>query len=251
MDPWQIVVLCVVGVAGNFFGVVTGGSGILATLTMYAFGVPLPNAVANSRFSGIGTDSAAIPVFHMAGRINYRLAIPLTGVALIASAAGARTLEWIPPETLKRIIGGTILLVVGLMLVFPKIGGGAAPERPRTAGRWLLGGALIAVCTLVAAIAGGAAGPLYSAVLIGVFGQTIVESAATRKVVSIGLTAGSVATYIALGLVDWELAIPLAAANAVGGWSGSRFAVRVRAGAVRAIFLVGVGALGAWLIVHG
>jgi uncharacterized membrane protein YfcA len=217
---------------------------------MMAFGLDPVHAVANTRFSVLGTDLASIVAFHRARRIRYRLALPLAILAFVTSMLVARELQHIPKETLKLIIGGAILLLVVLAVAFPRIG--TEPGRERGGlGVWIFGSALIMAATALTTVSGGAAGAVYSYILVLVFGQTFLDSAGTRKIVALGLTLGAIPTFMLLGLVDYAIAVPLLAANAAGGWFGARYMIRRGEKVVRQVFLAGVLLIAAWLVYEG
>lgn len=245
-----ILLLCGIGFAANFVGVITGSSGIVTTAAMMAFGVDPAHAVANSRFSVLGTDLTSIAAFHRAKRIRYRLAIPLALLAFTTSMLVAGQLAGIDKGALKLIIGSAILLLFLLAVAFPRIGVEGGSERDGW-GAWLLGGILIAAATALTTVSGGAAGALYSYILVLVFGQTFLDSAGTRKIVALGLTLGAIPTFMIQGLVDYAVAAPLLAANAAGGWFGARYMIRRGEKVVRWIFLAGVLGIAIWLVYEG
>ena len=248
MDAGAIVVICIVGFASNFVGVVTGGSGILMTASMLWFGIPEHTAVANTRFSVLGTDITSIIAFHRAGRIRYRLALPLAAVSVLAAVGVAQMLPSLSKEALRQLIGATVLLMVVVTLAFPRVGAEGGRERGGWK-VWSTGAVLIFMTTALSTVAGGAAGVLYSYVLVLVFGQTFLDSAGTRKIVALGLTVGAVPVFILQGLVTYEVAVPLLLSNAAGGWLGARFMIRSGEKAVRWVFLAGVALIAVWLLV--
>jgi uncharacterized membrane protein YfcA len=248
MDVWGIVLVCAAGFVANGFGIITGGSGLVTTALMIALGVPPAGAVAITRFSVLGVDIPSIGEFHRAGKIHYRLALPLAAVSAAAAAAGAQTLTLFDAATLKAVIGGAMLASVVLLIAFPKVGTSGGTLRSG-AGVWALGASLIAVSTAVAAVTGGLAGTLYSYILVGVFGETFLESAGTRKVIAFALTIFATATFVAQGLVDFTVGVPLLLAGGLGGWLGSRTVIRRGEKAARWIFLAGAIILAVWVVV--
>lgn len=247
MEVWKIALIAAVGFVANWFGIVTGGSGLITTAVMAMLGIPPMVAVANTRFSILGVDVTSIREFHAARKINYRLALPLAAVSGISALVAAQYLNRIEGDDLKRIIAGCMLLSVVLFLAFPKIG--ATAREPRTgAGAWIGGGILIAASTVLATISGGLAGMLYSYILVLVFGETFLESAGTRKIIAFALTISAAGTFMRKGLVDYSVAVPLLLSSGLGGWLGSRFMIARGEKVVRWVFLVGVAGLALWVI---
>jgi hypothetical protein len=247
MEIWKIAIVCAVGFGTTWFSIVTGGGGLITTALMLSLGMPAGTAVATLRFSVLGVDAPALLEFHQAGKIHYRLALPLALVAGASALAGAEILSGLESEHLKRIVAGCMLLMVVLTAAFPRVGAESRPLR-RTAGSWMLGSVLIAASTVLATIGGGGAGTLYSYVLVLVFGETFLESAGTRKIVGIAMTVAASISLAFKGLVDYSVALPLMICSGAGGWLGSRFMIARGDRAVRWIFLAGVAAMGLWAI---
>lgn len=217
---------------------------------MMAFGFDPAHAVANTRFSVLGTDITSIAAFHRAGRIRYPLALPLAALAFTTSMFVAGHLASIEKGTLTLIIGSAILLLVVLAVAFPRIG--AENGRERGGWRvWSIGAILVAAATALTTVSGGAAGALYSYILVLVFGQTFLDSAGTRKIIALGLTVGAVPAFMVQGLVDYAVAVPLLVANAAGGWFGARYMIRRGEKVVRWVFLAGVLGIALWLVYEG
>jgi uncharacterized membrane protein YfcA len=248
VEVWEIAVVCALAFCAHFVGVITGGTGFVTTITMFLFGMDITNAVATTRVSVLGMDVTSLWVFARARKLSVRVALPLAVVAFVTATAAAQFLEHIPDEVLKRIVGGCMLLLVLLALLSPRAGVEKKEiRRPRLA--WTFGVFTMIVATAVATVAGGGAGPLYSWILIFIFGQTYLESAGTRKIVTLGLTIGAAATFILRGLVEARVVIPLLLASSLGAYLGARFMIRRGEKVVRIIFLIGVTLCAIWLIV--
>lgn len=242
MDVWEIALICAVGFAANWVGIITGGSGLFTTGLMIMLGIPDKIAVANTRFSILGVDITSIKEFHGAKKIHYRIALPLAAVSCVSAAAASQFLPRIENHDLRKLIAGAMLLSVVLFALFPKIG--STPAQPKTGWRpWALGIPLVAASTAIAALTGGLAGMLYSMILVLVYGETFLESAGTRKIIAFALTLAAATTFAIQGLVDYRVAVPLLVSSGLGGWFGSRFMIRRGDKAVRWIFLAGVAGM--------
>jgi uncharacterized membrane protein YfcA len=249
MEVWTTALVCAVGFAANWFGIITGGSGLFTTGLMIMLGVPPVQAVANTRFSILGVDVTSIREFHAAKKIHYRLALPLAVVSGAVAYVSSRYLQDFDGDLLKKIIAGAMLFSIVLFLIFPRIG--STPGRPRGgAWAWISGGFLVGVSTAIATVTGGLAGMLYSYILVLVFGETFLESAGTRKIIAFALTLAAATTFVIEGLVDYGVAVPLLISSGLGGWFGSRFMIARGDKVVRWVFLAGVAVMAVAVLLH-
>lgn len=67
----------------------------------------------------------------------------------------------------------------------------------------------------------------------GLFGDALDAASANAKVVNFASNLASALVFGASGLVDWSIALPMAGAQAAGGWLGAHVTVRRGQGLVR------------------
>jgi uncharacterized membrane protein YfcA len=74
-------------------------------------------------------------------------------------------------------------------------------------------------------------------------GFDFLSATATAKVLNLGTNLAALGWFLPHGAVRWSLALPMAASNLVGGFTGARLALRRGAEFVRLFFVVTVSAL--------
>ena len=117
----------------------------------------------------------------------------------------------------------------------------------------------VAIFSLLISTYDGFFGPGTGTFLITAFvafmGLPLARASADAKVVNFASNLASVILFASRGVVLWEIALPMAAANITGGYLGARLAMAKGARFVRAFFLVvvsgfvvrlGGGLLGWW-----
>ena len=73
--------------------------------------------------------------------------------------------------------------------------------------------------------------------LVGVVGYAFLKASATAKIVNIATNLGAIISFQFTGHIWWKLGLALAAANVVGGITGSHLAIRGGSKFVRRFFL--------------
>ena len=75
------------------------------------------------------------------------------------------------------------------------------------------------------------------------FGYTFVHAAANAKVMNCVTNAAALSFFLIKGAIVWQIALPVAAANMLGNYAGTKLALRKGSGFIRIFFLLVVMAL--------
>ncbi len=226
------------GFLSSFAGTAAGGFGLIIVPVLIFLGLPAPVAVATTRVGLVAGNITSLYQFHKNKKIDYSMAIPLLILSAIGAYIGAQILLATPGETLEKLFGFFILIIIAMSL-FKKDIGITKQIRPSRLLRWIGYAALFFISILSAYFSAGT-GLLGRSVLMYCFGQTFLESAGTRKLQSavVGLT--SVTVYISNGVVYWPYAVTLLIGTALGSHFGAAYAIKKGDAWVRKIFIVAV-----------
>ncbi len=237
MDPWIILLITVLNFFVAFFAVSVGGSGLVMTPLMLAFGIPAPNAIAVKRFSNIGMSGSAILKFHLSGKIKWKVGLHLIVVSVLAAYIAANIVLSIDETILKRIIA--LVIIVSVIYIFANKKFGLAEKTRKSGVKNKISGAIsYFVAIFTAHISGGGGGIFTSHVLIHFYGQTFLQSAGTRKISGTVGTITAVIVYIAAGAIIYELAVPMLISGIFGAWIGAHYAIKKGDAWVRKLFMV-------------
>jgi uncharacterized membrane protein YfcA len=242
----SLLAVFVVGVAAAVVGTMVGGGSLLSIPLLIFLGLPPQVAIATDRFAGLGAATTGLYRFWRAGRIVWRLVPALAAASLAGSLLGASFLVRADPGSLDAVVG--LLLLALLPLLFVKRDLGVVPTESGP-GRRRLGLALYFAVQVLAGFFGGGTGTLIFLILMGCFGVTITQVAATQTVPFLVLTVSSLVLFAAGGIVDYRLGLVLMAGTAVGGYLGAHVAVRSGDRWVRRLFAVVVVASAVRLLV--
>jgi uncharacterized membrane protein YfcA len=78
---------------------------------------------------------------------------------------------------------------------------------------------------------------------VRVLGFDFLHAVAAAKILNAATNLGALAAFVWTANVWWGLALPMAAANVLGSWAGSRLALRHGSAFVRTVFIAVVAAL--------
>lgn len=238
---WPIVTLsgAVIGLLMGAFGV--GGSSV-ATPVLSLLGIPALAAVASPLPAVIPAAVFAAGPYARSGDARPKAAGWSLLGAFPATIAGA-LLSNIVSGALLLIASGVVLVAVGVRVLLPISESGRASGERRRQNRPLLVGAAAGVGLFTGLLANGG-GFLLMPLYLLVFGLRMRQAVGTSLLVIAVLSLPTLATHMALGHVDWAVALAFAAGLLPASLAGAHLASRFSRGAQRrafGLFLVGFG----------
>lgn len=244
-----LVVLAGLG-AGTINAVV--GSGTLITFpTLLLLGVaPVTANISNTIGLVPGSVTGAVGYRGELGGARGDL-LRLAPMSLVGGAAGAVLLLVLDPAVFSTVVPMLIVLGVLLVVTGPRITAWTARRRqqrhpsPSGAGRRAMQAGVLGV-----GVYGGYFGAAQGVILVGIFGvlstAPLQRLNAYKNVLAAAVNAVAAVVFVVAvpGLVDWTVALLLAAGSTVGGVLGATVGRRLSATALRVVIvLVGVVAV--------
>lgn len=225
-----------VALAGGLLGLVLGN--IRLPVLLLVGSNPAAAAGANIAVSGLAAATASIAHIR-ARRVHWRLVAWMLPPSVLGALGGAYASGRLPAETLRIVIGST-LLVFGLDLLRPRRAALPAPrEKPDLRAAVLTG--------LIVGAIGGLIGLILSTLrvpaLIRWVGEDHLRAIGTNLVVGVAVGAAGLLGHLPSG-VDWTLLAVGAGSSIPGALIGSQFTGRLSATAL-------LRAIGAILLVSG
>jgi uncharacterized membrane protein YfcA len=243
--PPVIVALLVAAAAAGWVDAVVGGGGLLLLpiLLIAAPGLPLPTVLGTNKLTAItGTTTAAI-TYARRTKVDWGVAGPAAGCAVLFAGAGAALAGGIPAAAYRPVVLGVLVAVALFVTLRPSVGLVAEPAK-RTRGRVVLA---VAVAGGLIAAYDGLIGPGTGTFLVLAFttlvGADFLHGSAMAKVVNAGTNLGALIVFGVTGHVDWLLGAGMAVCNVAGALVGARMALSRGSGFVRVVLLVVVLAL--------
>lgn len=237
MPPWPAVTAAGL-VVGSLFGLFGVGGSSFATPALAALGVPGLVAVASPLPATIPAAIAGMVAYVRRGQVHWPIARWSIIGGVPATVAGALCSRLVGGRTLL-IASGVVLGAVGVRILLPQAQSRALLLDRRRPGVVIPAAAGIGLFTGLLANGGGF---LLVPLFVVVLGLTMPESAGTSLVVIAVLSVPTLVTHLALGHIDWTVALAFALGSIPGASIGSRVAQHLPAESMRrgfAVLLIG------------
>ena len=238
-----LLLVLLAGLAAGFVDAVVGGGGLLQLPALLLVpGISPVEALATNKLGGVfGTTTSAV-TFYRRVHPDLRTALPMAGLALVSSFAGASVAALLPASVFKPVIVVALVVIAVWTLVRPALG---AETALRYAGRRHHGvaGVVGIVIGFYDGILGPGTGSFLVFAMISWLGYDFLSASAKAKIVNCATNLGALLFFVPNGYVLWGLGLLLAGANALGGYVGARTATARGSRFIRIAFLVVVTAL--------
>ena len=244
MPVSTIVALAFAAFFAGTVDAIAGGGGLITVPALLAAGLPPQLALGTNKGSSVWGSGSASVSFWRAGRIDRKQAAFAFPLGFVGSLIGANLVLGISKDALRPVVIA-MLIVAAIVLVVKKPTGNGEDDTPRHRH-------LAAILALVIGAYDGFFGPGTGTFLIVGFvslcGRSMLNATADAKVVNFASNLAAVAIFAWRGTIIWQVALPMAAGQLVGGVVGTRLAIKGGARIVRVMVLVVSGCLIAKLI---
>ena len=231
---------------------IAGGGGLITVPALLAAGLPPHAALATNKGQAAFGAVSSFASFWSRGGIDRDRALLAFCAGAAGSATGAALLLRMRPEPLRPIVLCLLVAAAVVVVLRERIrpaDKASPPSHPRLA---------LVLASFGLGAYDGFFGPGVGSMLIVafvlIFGDSLTRASGNAKVVNLASNISALALFSWRGTVLWSLALPMAAANALGAFVGARLALERGDRLVRVVVLVVVGALVAklgWDLVRG
>ena len=240
----ELVIATLASALAGFIDAIVGGGGLILLPTLFAVYPQVAPATllgSNKSASVWGTAFASWRYARQVS-LSWRILLPATAVTMLGSWLGAWAVTHTSPEFLRRLLPAVLVLLLIYTLLRHDLGRDHAPRwRPRT--ELMLTACIGAGIGFYDGFFGPGTGSFFVFLLVRVLGYDFLHASAAAKWLNLSSNASALVWFGWSGHVWWHLALPLAVANVLGSWMGTRMALRHGAGFVRLMFIAVVCAL--------
>ncbi len=235
MSGMELFLLLCAGCAAGIINTLAGGGSFLTLAALSAAGLPADVANGTNRLGVLLQSGISADQFRRADKLDAAAVRWLAPAAGLGALLGSWLSLAIDPELLSRVIGVAMLAMLPILALRPKrwLEGRSQTARPGP-------GAVIGL--FVVGVYGGflqaGVGIFLLAALVLLVGQDLVRANASKVLLVCVFTAPALAVFVSRGAVDWEAGAAVAVGAGLGGWLGSRLALRGGADLVRAVLAV-------------
>ncbi|HUS25480.1 MAG TPA: sulfite exporter TauE/SafE family protein [Candidatus Binatia bacterium] len=228
----------------GFIDSVAGGGGLVQVPALFILfpHAPAASLLGTNKFASIWGTGFATWQYARQVPMEWRATLPTAAAALLAGFAGAAAVAHLPRELLRPLVLVLLLAVLAYTLWRKDFGAMHAPRlSPRT--QALAGLAIGAAIGFYDGFFGPGTGSFLIFAFVGVFGFSFLSASASAKAVNVVTNLAALGYFATHGHVRYALAVPMAACNVAGAFVGTRLALKLGSGFVRALFLVVVSVL--------
>jgi uncharacterized membrane protein YfcA len=226
MNISNLVIIFFIGLITASFGTLVGGGSLITIPTLIFLGLPPNVAIGTNRLGTNGLIISGLYAFNKKGMINYRVGLTICIPALLGSFLGASLVLQINVVILKYVIAIITMVILFFTLLKPEIGI-EKTEHVIKKHEYLIGIAFSFFLGIYAGFYGAGTGTFVSYILILLFGQTFLESAATRKTVTLLPSLLATTIFAFAGVIIYSLGIALFMGNFIGSYIGAHYSDRI------------------------
>ena len=238
-SPLPLLCLAALG-AGLVDSMVGGGSLIqLPALLLLLPKVPVPTLLGTGKVASLAGTAVSAARYLRGLRgvpIRWRTVAVTAVVAGCFALLGARAVSGLSKELVKPLVLALLVLMAAYTFWRKDFGSLHAPCL-RGRAELLAGTALGASLGFYDGFFGPGSGSLLLFAFVGLFGYDFVAASASAKIVNVATNVAGLSYFVATRQVLPEIALPMAACNALGSGLGTQLALRYGTGFVRVLFL--------------
>ncbi len=227
MDIPQLIVIFCASLISCSFGTLVGGNSLITIPLLILMGLPPHTAIGTERVGVLGLGLAGLYSFHSKGMMRYRLAFVVGIPCMLGAFVGANLALQISPELLKKFIVALTVILLIIVAANPRLGVAEPAKHSISFGRYVLGVFLGLGVGIYNGFYGAGGGTLLSYIMILVFHQTFLGSAANLKVATVLSYTVSTATYAYHGAINLPVALTMFAGSAIGSYMGAQYSDRI------------------------
>lgn len=238
----ELLLVCIAAFAAGFIDAIVGGGGLVQTPVML---ITFPQAPIASLLGTVKIPSfcgTAVSAWQYSKRValHWNLVLWIAAAAFSAAMLGSYMVSVLSNNILKPVIL-VVLIAVALFTYGRKSLGQVQQEIPyRSAlARGISAGLLIGFYD---GFIGPGTGSFLVLVFISLIGYDFMHASAHAKLVNLATNFASILYFGATDNILWQLALPMALCNMLGGWTGTRLALMRGNRFIRIFFLAVVAA---------
>ncbi len=237
----MIVALLAVAFLAGLVDAIAGGGGLLTVPALLAIGLPPHVALGTNKGQAVWGSGASLVGYVRAGLIDRKRAPAVFAAGFVGSFGGAALVLLLAPDVLRPVVLVLLVAVAAFLAFRPPL----HPAPPRVSPRWEIPVSLVLACIFGGydGFFGPGTGTFLIIGFVFLLGHGLTRASAEAKVVNFASNLAAFLLFAAQGKVDWAIALPMAGAQLVGGYTGSQIALRGGDRLVRWVVLCVVVAL--------
>jgi uncharacterized membrane protein YfcA len=242
LSAGQVAALCGAALFAGAMDAISGGGGLVTVPAFLAMGMPPHVALGTNKGQSWVGSLAAIVRYSHAGLVDKRAARFALPLSLVGSAAGAMLALLVPPNVLRPVVLALLVVAAAIVATARPPANPAATTRGTRRADMIWAAAALGIGAYDGFFGPGT-GTFLILVAVALLHRPLTRATADAKIVNFGSNFAAMVTFASRGAVLWNVALPMAGAQLLGGFLGAHLAVRRGDRFIRAVVLVVVLAL--------
>lgn len=239
MDTVTLILLCLFAFSAGFVDAIVGGGGLIQTpaalILLPQF--PVATVIGSLKIpSFTGTAFATVQYMRKVS-INWTMAAVMCVIAFLAAFAGSEVLTMVSNRYMKPVI--FVVLIGVAIYTYTKKNFGQHTQKDHSPQREWVYAILVSLSIgFYDGFIGPGAGSFLVLAFITLLGFDFLHASANAKLINLATNLGSISLFLLKGIILWQIAIPMAICNGIGGIVGARLAIAKGNRFIRVVFLL-------------
>ena len=245
LAPELIAFLVVAAVAAGFIDAIAGGGGLITLPALLAAGINPFSALATNKVQSSFGTAMATWSYWKAGRINFALILWPLIATFIGAGLGTAAVMVVDSSWLMVVLPGLLVAIALYFLFGPKASDEDAHARMTplayssvAGGIGFYDGFFGPGTGFYDGFFGPGTGSFFALSLVTLLGMGLTRATAHTKALNLASNVVSVAVFALGGQVLWALGLTMAAGQVLGGWLGSKAAMRFGPRLIRPLLVI-------------
>lgn len=234
LAPEIIALLFAAAVLAGFIDAIAGGGGLITVPALLAAGINPVAALATNKIQGTFGSGTATLSYWRAGRIDFRLIRWPLVLSLIGAGLGTVAVMFINTDWLMVLLP---ILLVAIALYF-WIGPKASDEDVQARMTPKAYSSVAGGIGFYDGFFGPGTGSFFALSLVTLMGMGLTKATAHTKALNFASNIVSVAVFAWGGQVLWAIGLTMAVGQVIGGWLGSKAAMRFGPRLIRPLLVI-------------
>ncbi len=233
------LLVCLAAFAAGFIDAIVGGGGLVQTPVLFMTfpNYPVATLLGTTKLPSFSGTAVSLYQYSKHVTIQWRVVVWIGLAAFCAAMLGSRLVTLVSNDTFKPIILGALIAVA--IYTYSKKNFGQHVEKKLSFSMALLRGILSGIIIgFYDGFIGPGTGSFLVLVFISLLGFDFMHASAHAKTVNLATNLASIIYFVSTGHIIFELAVPMAICNMMGGFVGTRFALLKGNQFIRIFFLL-------------
>lgn len=223
-DPLYLALLAIAGIAAGFINTIAGGGSVFTLPALMLLGLPADVANGTNRVGVVMQSLAAVAGFKHHGKLDLNTTFPIVLPTIIGSVIGASTASMIPPDILKPLLLGT-MIVMTLIVVLKPSTIPSSLESPKTVQETPTATLWLFASGLYGGFVQAGVGFILLAALVGALRYDLVRANALKMLCTLVFSGFALIIFIIQDQVLWVPGLVMGVSTIIGVHFSVKFAI--------------------------